>query len=433
MIREQDHGKPWPFWQRVAFRFVFCYFTLYVLSWPFFAKKPGMAIFDKLHHYIMGGAANVFNTCIMHFPGRFKAPATMNDSPYRLTQIVLFFCLSVLITIAWSYIGRKQKSYNVANYYFTTSLRYYLAFISFLYGTYKLFALQMPVPNIADLATPLGDLTPMGLSWQQIGYSTGYQFFLGMVEVAIGALLMYRRTVTLGLFIALGVYINVMVINFFYDVWVKMFSTHLVLICVYLLLKDFKRLVGFFVLNRPMLPNQAYFIPKSKGFKRLRLVLKGAFIAVVFITFADRLFKMNTPDTAIKPIPLGLYNVMVFAKNGDTLPVLAHDSLVWKDFIFEEKGNVAAVNTADRMFAKAGGRGVFLYKADTINKNMACYRYKGKDSLYLFTLHYRLTAPDEIEFRTRVASDSLYFKLQKSNHKFKLAEKQFHWFSDYRK
>ncbi|MES2485163.1 MAG: hypothetical protein V4581_04340 [Bacteroidota bacterium] len=433
MIREQDYHKVWPLWQRIAFRFVFCYFTLYVLSWPFFAKKPGLAIFDKLHHYIMGGAANIFNTYVMRFPGRFVAPATMNDSPYRLTQIVLFFCLAVLITIVWSYTGRRQKSYNIANYYFTTSLRYFLAFISFLYGTYKLFGLQMPVPNIADFATPLGDLTPMGLSWQQIGYSTGYQFFLGMAEVMIGGLLLYRRTVTLGLFMALGVYVNVMVINYCYDVWVKMFSAHLVLICVYLLLKDFNRLANFFVLNITIMPDIARYVPTTKAGKTARLVLKGAFIAVVFITFADRLLRMNAADTTIKPIPPGLYNVTVFVKNGDTLPVLAHDSLMWKDFIFEKKGNVAAVNTADKMFAKAGGRGIFMYKADTVNKSMACYRYKGKDSLYLFTLHYRLTAVGEIEFRTRVASDSLYFKLQKSNHKFKLAERQFHWFSDYRK
>ena len=50
------------------------------------------------------------------------------------------------------------------------------------YGIIKLFVLQMPFPQLSQLATPLGDLLPMRFSWLFIGYSVPYQFFSGAME-----------------------------------------------------------------------------------------------------------------------------------------------------------------------------------------------------------------------------------------------------------
>ena len=78
-------------------------------------------------------------------------------------------------------------------------------------------------PRLSQLATPLGDLLPMRFSWLFIGYSVPYQFFSGAMETIAGLLLLYRRTVTAGLFAATGAFMNVVMINLAYDVPVKLF------------------------------------------------------------------------------------------------------------------------------------------------------------------------------------------------------------------
>ena len=81
----------------------------------------------------------------------------------------------------------------------------------------------MPFPALSQLATPLGDLLPMRFSWLFIGYSVPYQFFSGAMETIAGLLLLYRRTVTAGLFAATGAFLNVVMINLSYDVPVKLY------------------------------------------------------------------------------------------------------------------------------------------------------------------------------------------------------------------
>src|SRR5439155_20713898 len=83
-------------------------------------------------------------------------------------------------------------------------VRYYIATFALSYGIIKLFAMQMSFPTLSQLATPLGDLLPMRFSWLFIGYSTPYQIFSGVMETTAGLLLLYRRTVTAGLFASTG-------------------------------------------------------------------------------------------------------------------------------------------------------------------------------------------------------------------------------------
>jgi hypothetical protein len=316
-----------------------------------------------------------------------------------------------------------------------TSIRYFIAFVSFTYGVIKIFAMQMPFPSLSDMATPMGDFLPMRFSWHFIGYSTLYQVFSGMAEVTVGVLLLYRRTVTLGLFIGLGVYINVMMINLAYDVPVKIFSTHMVIMCLYLLMTDVKRLVNFFILNRPAMQNMQYhFVPAKKSRKIFRWVLKGLFfVQTVFLissTYSYYAENEASLTKELKPIPYGMYEVSSFVKNGDTLPVLANDSLAWKDFIFEKRYNYATVNSRDTIFKRQYGRGSFYYKADTLKNKLVCYKFVEGDSIFMFNLNYRLTDKDNVEMWSAIKQDSVYLKLTRSKKQFKMAEKQFHWITE---
>jgi len=423
--------------QKIFFRFFFIYLLLHVLSWPFFEGIPLLGLIDQGKNYVIDLAVSGFNNYVVHFQDELVPLNGSGDTSFGWVQLQLYLFLALLGTVVWSAIDSKRNSYYRADYYMKTTLRYFIACISFTYGSIKIVAMQMPFPSLSDMATPMGDFLPMRFSWHFIGYSTLYQVFSGIAEVLVGLLLLYRRTVTLGLFIGLGVYVNVMMINLAYDVPVKIFSTHMVIMCLYLLITDARRLLNFFILNRPAMQNvQYHFVPSKKSRKIFRWVSKGAFLAQSAFVFIS-VYGYYKEDLAnaqkeVKPIPYGLYEVSTFVKNGDTLPVLANDSLAWKDFIFERGGwNYATVNSRDTLFKRQYGRGSFYYSADTLKNSLVCYKFNKGDSVYMFTLNYRLHNKDNVELWTKIKSDSIYINLTRSKRKFIMSQKQFHWLSEY--
>jgi hypothetical protein len=90
----------------------------------------------------------------------------------------------------------------------------------------------------------------MGLMWTFMGASRGYEIFSGLAEVTTGLLLLFRRTSTIGALIAAGVMLNTVVMNFCFDVPVKLYSMHPVLMALFLLIPDMPTIWNFFVLRR---------------------------------------------------------------------------------------------------------------------------------------------------------------------------------------
>ncbi|RTQ52349.1 hypothetical protein EJV47_04855 [Hymenobacter gummosus] len=129
-------------------------------------------------------------------------------------------------------------------------LALYLSLILLRYGFVKVLATQFP-RLWANLDTAPAELTPMRVAWQFFGYSRGYQQFLGWGEVLPAVLLLFRRTRTLGAFVASVVMLNVFVVNVFFDVCVKIGSGSYLFFALLLLAQDADRLWQFFIGHRP--------------------------------------------------------------------------------------------------------------------------------------------------------------------------------------
>ena len=127
----------------------------------------------------------------------------------------------------------------------------------FSYGFAKVFPLQMPTVFLSRLLEPYGDFSPMGVIWYSIGAAPGYERFIGSAEVLGGLLLLLPWTSLLGALVTLGVTFGVWVVNMTYDVPVKLFAFHLVLMAIFLIAPDARRLINWFVLNRPVVPDSA--------------------------------------------------------------------------------------------------------------------------------------------------------------------------------
>ena len=119
------------------------------------------------------------------------------------------------------------------------------------YGFVKVFKLQFPFFSPDRLLEPYGNSSPMGLAWNFFGFSKGYNYVMGFAELSSGFLLLFRRTTTLGAIVTFVVAGNIMAINYCFDVPVKLLSTALVVMALFLLAKDIHRLINFFFLNKP--------------------------------------------------------------------------------------------------------------------------------------------------------------------------------------
>jgi hypothetical protein len=100
---------------------------------------------------------------------------------------------------------------------------------------------KIPGPDIASLHGK-----GFVLAWTFFGYSRVYEIFIGIGEVLAGLLIMIPRTFTLGAVIYFPIALNIMMVNYCYRIGVQDLSTLLVLMNVYLLWLDRKKLLMIF-------------------------------------------------------------------------------------------------------------------------------------------------------------------------------------------
>jgi len=353
------------------------------------------------------------------------------DTSYAWAEFYTTLIISLLLAVLWTFIAKKRRISATSKYWLLTLVRFNIAMVAFSYGFIKLFALQMPFPSLSQLATPLGEFLPMRLCWLHIGYSVPYQTFSGIMEILVGLLLIYRRTVPLGLLLGLGVFTNVFALNLSYDIPVKLYSMQLVICCLFLVLWDYKNYLFFFVFNQTITPNNSYEFTYQKKWQRLgRYVLKLILIIIgVGFSFYDAWsWRQEVTMPSQSPIKEGFYTIKTFTKNSQEMPIIVNDTLVWKDFVFDRNG-MGSVGSRDTIFKVRYGRGYFAYTADAKKLSIA-FKKTTEDSINLFVLRYKKLNLKTIQLQGVVGKDTLVYELVRNDKTFPLAERQFHWISE---
>jgi hypothetical protein len=432
-------GSQWTGWNNVLFRFFFIWFLLFI-------DPIGMSPSFPVWEYVQNGfesmlysVVNLVDHHLLHIQPPPGVPVPVNDGAGDTTsfwaQLWVFVLLAAIGCLVWSLLDRRRNNYERLGYYLRTAIRYYIALECFQYGFIKLFCLQMPAPSLSQLATPLGDFGSMRLCWMYMGYSKPFEVFAGTLEIVAGLLLLYRRTVTLGLLMALGVFINVMTMNLSYDIPVKGYSMELTLCCLTLLIWDHQRLFSFLALNRPAGDTRLYEpVDTGRGMRIARVVLKLYFVyfAIGKPIHADwnRSLEMRKAAGVAGPIHRGVYAVRVFAVNGDTIAPSFADSIRWKDVIFDTRGR-GSVNSPDTGFARkyGYGRGLFHYETDSAAHQLTITK-SASDHQLIMKCRYELPDSNTVLLRGRLRQDSLYVVLQRTDRQFQLSEWQFHWVSE---
>ncbi len=93
-------------------------------------------------------------------------------------------------------------------------LRYFSAFMLYMYGVSKLAHLQFNLPS--DIAGhPVGSLNGYQLTWYYFGYSRTYAILLGLTQVIGATLLLFRRSTLFAAVLMTPMIVNILLINMF--------------------------------------------------------------------------------------------------------------------------------------------------------------------------------------------------------------------------
>lgn len=244
----------WSLPKRLLFRFTFAYWVIYLFPTPAGEFLHGTGWFAERYTKLWEAIVPWFGAHVLGIDVNVS-PNGSGDTTYFWVQLLIHLSLALLATTLWSALDRKPRAYPRMHEGLRVYVRYCLFAIMIAYGLAKVFLLQFPFPEPDRLVQTYGESSPMRLLWTFLGSSEGYNYFTGGIEVLAGLLFLSRRTTTLGAIFTAGVMANIMALNFCYDVPVKLFSSHLFLMAVFLAAPDLGRLVDFFVLNRPTAPS----------------------------------------------------------------------------------------------------------------------------------------------------------------------------------
>ena len=177
------------------------------------------------------------------------------DKMFDYIFVLCLFTFSAIVTLIWSALDRRRLNYARLNKWFRVFLRFGLATTMLSYGMAKAIPLQMSAPSLTRLLEPYGNFSPMGVLWASIGSSFLYERLIGYMELFAAVLLFIPQTVVLGGIVSLIDSIQIFSLNMTYDVPVKLFSFHLILLSLLLLAPDMRRLLNVTVFNKTAVPS----------------------------------------------------------------------------------------------------------------------------------------------------------------------------------
>ena len=173
------------------------------------------------------------------------------DTTFDYVSLFTYMLLAFLASTIVFFTTRKRINYDRQYYWIIVYARYYLGLYLIVYGLFKLLEGQFVFHDFGRLEENFGDATPMGLLWTFMGHSKIYGGFTGIIEAGAGFLLLFHNTKTLGALLSVAVMSNVVLMNFCFDVPVKLFSSHLLLISIIILMPNLKKLITSLYSIRP--------------------------------------------------------------------------------------------------------------------------------------------------------------------------------------
>ena len=433
VIEQRQAALQVPHWglaRRVAFRFCFVYFGLFCLFtqvvtalFPIpITEFPDPSTLSPARQIVFWTAAHIFHI-------RTPLVYTGSGSGDKTFDWVLAFCLltvAVVATTIWSVLDRKRENYATLHKWFRLAMRFALAGQMLVYGMAKAVPLQMPFPSLSRLIEHFGDFSPMGVLWASVGASPAYEIFAGCAEIPGGILLIFPRTALFGALICLLDMFQVFMLNMTYDVPVKLFSFHLMLLSLFLLAPGFRSLANLFFLHRAAQPAgepQFFAARRPNGIAFAAQMLFGAWLIGMNMYGAWEGWLSAYGGGRAKSPLYGIWDVDQFSIDGQLQPPLLTDNGRWRRAIFEIPGRMIFQRMDD-------SSAVFGASVKVSDSTLTLIRDK-VDKYWKANFVFQRVAANRLILDGDRDGHKTHMELRQVDRKFRLVGQSFHWIQEY--
>jgi hypothetical protein len=419
----------WGLTTRITFRFCFVYFSLYVVCTQMLGGLlvlpvggiPQFGQIRPMRDLTAWVASHVFGV---------SRPLVITgsgsgDKTFDWVQAFCFLVIAGVAAIVWSLMNSKRDNYIGLQKWFRLFLRFALGSTMVAYGTIKVIPLQMPAPGLTRLLEPFGNFSPMGVLWYSVGASRAYEMFAGCAELVAGILLFVPGLATLGALTCLLDVIQILVLNMTYDVPVKLFAVHLILMSVMLLAPEASRLANVLVLNRTANPSTQPTLLRGRRANRVVLAVQlvfGAYLVGMGTYGAAQNWKRYGGGAPTSPL-YGIWNVDEMSIDGQIRSPLITDYDRWRRLVFQGPTG-ASFQRMDDSFASYGA------KIDIEDKTVTFS--KGSDKSWSARFAFQHPAPERLILDGGWDGHKVRMQLQLlDRNTFLLVNRGFHWIQEY--
>ncbi len=358
-----------------------------VRSLAIFAVLVSLPLAPQYWHQLFGQHVAIFQVLfdlVNYVPNILPTPQWGLASFSSLFAIAFFALAGGTV---WANLDRRGENdsdlYNAAR----LLLQYKLAFALLSYGIVKFFPLQFPHITLSDLNTNYGDFLPWKIYYlTNSAAAAGYQRTLGAFEVVSGILLLWRRFSSIGAVVAAGALVDIVLVNFAYQIGDHVYATLLLLIAVIILTNDAHRLFDLLILRRAARAD--HFHSRLSDYSQRKFsVAVHAFVIAFFVIYAVATYasyrNRDWPSSGVAGLASseGLYDVKEFSVNDNIIPYSIVDPVRWQNVVFERwntlsirsnrplvlqvaRPNLGSNNIRDYEVAGNGGRHFFSYTFD---------------------------------------------------------------------
>jgi hypothetical protein len=414
---------------RVAFRFFAAYFGVYVLTTQMLTSLLVLPVGDMpdpgerapVRPVVSWVATHVFR---VGYPLVVTGSGS-GDKTYDWVHAFTVLTAALAITALWSALDRRREHYARAQQWFRLFARFALGSTMVGYGMVKAIPLQMPAPGLTRLLEPFGHFSPMGVLWYSIGASRAYEIFAGCAELAGGILLFIPQTAMLGALICLADTIQIFTLNMTYDVPVKLFSFHLIVLSLVLLAPDARRLLNVLLLNRTAHPSTL--IPPGRSVRARRILVFaqlgfGVYLVAMNLYSARQSWTQYGGGAPKSPL-YGIWTVEQMVIDGQIRSPLITDYDRFRRVVFDRPTG-AAFQRMDDTFV--------LYRASIDTAARSLTLTPGTTALALGTFSYEQPSPDRLILTGTLEGRPMRMQMKLlDRNSFLLVSRGFHWIQEY--
>jgi len=424
-MENQDHAAAaWPRVQLLAFRFAFVYLILYYLPFPFGSLPHTVRIAQKYESLWLTLVPWVGKHVLRLSHAIMTSTNCSGDTTYDYVRVLCFLALAFAGSLLWSFLDRSHSNYQRIHQWLRSYVRLSVGAAMLMYAAAKIFLMHFPQPNLYKLLEPLGDYSRMSLLWTFMGASPGYRLFAGCLQMFSGILLFVPRLTTLGALVGLAVFLNIFALNLGYDLPVKLYSLHIILVCFFLVLPDARRLVNFFLLNRSVAPSPETALFNYRRANAAALVAQlalGGFLCCLYL-YQTHDYEKRTFGMGSRPPFYGIWVVDEFTLGGKVLPPLSTDQTRWQRVVFQfpQKIGIQSMN---------GSWMRYWLRGDKAKKSLAMGKPDDPKREFEFTF----SNPDSwsLTLDGSNGENPIRVKLHRVDEKqFALLDRSFHWIDE---